>query len=136
MKIVVNKCFGGFGLSNKATKRYLELKGKECYFYTQTGYTSHDGEMIYKITDENSDDMLTHCSTKYLGDEINDIPDEYGFYYWKIDRTDEDLIKVIEELDANGRCANLEVIEIPDDVEWEIDEYDGIETIHEVHRRW
>ena len=26
--------------------------------------------------------------------------------------------------------------EIPDDVEWEIDDYDGIETIHEVHRSW
>jgi len=26
MEIVINTCFGGFGLSTKAIKRYLELK--------------------------------------------------------------------------------------------------------------
>jgi len=34
MKIAVNRCYGGFGLSAKAVKRIAELNGKECYFYT------------------------------------------------------------------------------------------------------
>ncbi len=32
-KIVINNCFGGFGLSPKAVKRIAELQGKECYFF-------------------------------------------------------------------------------------------------------
>lgn len=37
---------------------------------------------------------------------------------------------------ASGKCAELKVIEIPDGVDWEIDDYDGIETVHEKHRSW
>ena len=31
MKIVVNKCYGGFYLSLKCMKRYYGLKGLNCY---------------------------------------------------------------------------------------------------------
>lgn len=37
---------------------------------------------------------------------------------------------------TSGKCAELHVIEIPDDVRYDIEDYDGIETIHEVHRTW
>ena len=37
---------------------------------------------------------------------------------------------------ASGKFADLEVREIPDGVDWQIDEYDGNESIHEVHRTW
>lgn len=55
-----------------------------------------------------------------------------------IDRTDPKLIQVIEELGdaANGKHAKLAIVEIPDGVEYDIDEYDGQESIHEVHRSW
>jgi hypothetical protein len=52
------------------------------------------------------------------------------------------LVKVVEELGgghrtgASGRFANLKVVEIPDGIEYEIDEYDGFETIREKHRTW
>jgi hypothetical protein len=48
------------------------------------------------------------------------------------------LIEVIEELGdaANGDCAELAIVEIPDDVEWEISEYDGREHVAEKHRTW
>lgn len=53
-------------------------------------------------------------------------------------RTDERLIKVIEELGkkASGQMACVVIIEIPDGIDFEIDNYDGIETIHEKHRSW
>lgn len=46
-------------------------------------------------------------------------------------RADEDLIKVIEELgdEANTSFSNLTVVEIPDISFWEIDDYDGWETL-------
>lgn len=33
-KIVINRCFGGFGLSGLAQRRYLELEGKELGEYS------------------------------------------------------------------------------------------------------
>lgn len=64
----------------------------------------------------------------------------YEDYNWGGDdcRTAPELVQVVEELGdkANGPYSKLEVVEIPDDVEWYIDDYDGIETIEEAHRSW
>lgn len=54
-------------------------------------------------------------------------------------RTDERLIALIEEKGSewcSGECAALTIVEIPDDVNWEIEEYDGSEWVSEVHRTW
>ena len=55
-----------------------------------------------------------------------------------IERNDPILIQVVEEMgiEANGRHAELKVVEIPDDVEWLIEEYDGSEWVAEQHRTW
>lgn len=89
IKIVINRCHGGFSLS------------KEAY--------------------------------EYLGLEW----DGYGFKYGG-DRTNPKLIECIETLGhkANGTYSNLTIVEIPDDVEWEIDDYDGLEWVSEKHRTW
>ena len=64
-----------------------------------------------------------------------------GYEYWyerEIERHDPILVEVVQELGdkANGRCAELDVIEIPDGVDYEVEEYDGKEWIAEVHRTW
>ena len=55
-----------------------------------------------------------------------------------IARDDPDLVAVVEELGdlANSRFSELKVVEIPDNVKWEVDESDGMEHIAEVHRIW
>jgi hypothetical protein len=57
---------------------------------------------------------------------------------YSIKRDDTDLVVVVEELGAkaNGTFAELKIVEIPEDVNWEIDEYDGTECVAEVHRTW
>lgn len=89
MKIVINKCYGGFGLSKEAYK-HLGL-------------------------------VWDGCGHKYINN-----------------RTNPKLVKCVETLGciANGSSAELKVVEIPDDVEWEINEYDGVEWISEKHRTW
>ena len=54
------------------------------------------------------------------------------------DRSDPVLVAVVEDLGerANGACARLVVVEIPDGVEYEIKEFDGLEHIAEKHRTW
>jgi hypothetical protein len=45
---------------------------------------------------------------------------------------------VIEALGdrADDVHAELRVVEVPDDVNWVIEEYDGLEWVAEVHRTW
>lgn len=80
MKVVLNKCFGGFSLSMDAC-------------------------------------VALNLSSPYA----------------TISRIDEMLITLIEEMGsewASGSCAKLRIVEVPDDVtDWEINDYDGIETI-------
>jgi hypothetical protein len=58
--------------------------------------------------------------------------------YYDIERNNQHLVRVVEELgdSANGRFAELKVVDIPDEVEWQIDEYDGAEWVAEKHRTW
>lgn len=139
MKVVINNCFGGFELSNLGELEYLKLKGKDAFFYKQTEYKHNGGVNLYKKISPNEGGMFTHTLTKDMGDSFSEFPDdEFYFSSREIERTDKDLIKVVETLGekASGQCSSLKVIEIPDDVSWEIDEYDGFESIHEVHRSW
>jgi len=57
---------------------------------------------------------------------------------YTIDRSDPDLVAVVENLGEKswGSWAELKVVEIPDDVIWEIGEYDGMEWVREVSRVW
>ena len=132
-KIVINKQHGGFGLSPKAQKRYLELIGKECYFY------QHNIKNYTRISEDDAENKIFAVTiTQDFGDEVDKIPNDAYWSDGDLERDDPLLIQVINEFgeEANGRFACLGIIEIPDDVEWQIDEYDGWETIHEKHRSW
>ena len=37
---------------------------------------------------------------------------------------------------ANGTFAKLQLVEIPDGVGWQVEEYDGMEWVSEKHRTW
>lgn len=90
--IVINDCYGGFGLSERAIREYRQMAG---------------------IT---------------AGD----------FYDRDIPRDDPYLVKLVRDLgsSANGPHANLKIVEIPGDVQWLVQEYDGAEWVAEVHRTW
>lgn len=55
-----------------------------------------------------------------------------------VPRDDEKLVHVVEELgeEANGHCAELKIVEIPNEVHWMIDKVGGVEHVSEVHRTW
>lgn len=90
MKIIINTCFGGFGLSSAANELYKTKSGND------------------------------------------------KFYDRDLARDDPILVAVVEELGdaANGGCAELKIVEIPDGVDWQIEEYDGNEHVAETHRTW
>jgi hypothetical protein len=61
-----------------------------------------------------------------------------NLYHRDTPRDDPYLVKVVEEMGsaANGDFADLKIVEIPADVEWQIGEYDGREWVAEKHRTW
>lgn len=62
-----------------------------------------------------------------------------GYGLRKIARNDPKLIEAVEQLGiekASGEVAKLKIVEIPDDVEWTIEQYDGLEWVSEKHRTW
>jgi hypothetical protein len=140
MKVVINRCFGGFSLSNKAVARLAELNGKKAYFFKQRGF---DGP--YLALEEGDDDhgWCTAFDVSNPNDYDKKILwDKHYLTNRPDDRSDPKLVQVIEELGAghrtgaSGDCADLRIVEIPDGICWEIDEYDGNESISEVHRSW
>ena len=148
MKIVINTCFGGFGLSYAAVMMYAELKGIKLYpevddickkVYGEKATLDNPSSMVhyYKVPPE----QYKECSEKWCKEDgdcgrINSM--DWYFSKKDIPRGDPDLIKVVKKLGkkANGRCAELSIVEVPDGIEWKIDEYDGNESIDEKHRTW
>jgi hypothetical protein len=116
MKIVINKCYGGFGLSHKAVLRYAELKGIKVYPYF-TDYDAKEGSKYVPWGGEGKEPFGLHYATKLIEND-SELNDNY-FSSYNMERNDPLLVKVVEELgdEANGSCAELSVVTIPDDVE-------------------
>ena len=91
--VIINTCYGGFGLSKEAEKLYLERTGQKL---------------------------------------------EYGDLSKKSVREDPVLIQIVKELEekANYSYSKLKIVDIPENVEYIIQEYDGVEWIAEKHRTW
>ena len=134
-KVVINSCFGGFGMSALGVKKYCELEGKECYFF-EYDFTAK------KLTQLSLEDTYKKLSFQTFTvpnpEEYGDNKYDYCLQVDEIPRDNESLIRVVEELGdyVNSPFSDLTVVEIPDGVSWGIEEYDGNEHIAEEHRTW
>ena len=63
MKIILNKCFGGFSLSKKAYELYANKIGKKVYAYVNEDFRDN----IYKKV--NGDSLFVTYFTKDFGEE-------------------------------------------------------------------
>jgi hypothetical protein len=101
MKIVINRRWGGFGVSEAV---YNELG------IPWDGYG-------------------------YISNLDLDIESEDYQQY----RAHPLLIQAIEKVgleESSGTHALLKIVEIPDDVDWYIDDYYGMEKVHQQHCTW
>lgn len=149
-KVILNKCFGGFDVSPQAYQLYAMKKGySHLYKYKWvidswiSPWDIYSDSHFYELIDL-FDSSNGYYFTKYFGDKIykDEISKEdwnnYYLYLGTEHREDPILIEVVEELGdkASGACGKLVIVEIPDDLHYIIDDYDGIETLHEDVEVW
>lgn len=123
-KIAINVGIGGFGLSDIACERLMELGVPESEFsILDEGWRERYKDGI-RTTGRGG---VPSPNQKYYG------------YLNKLQRDDPRLIQVIEELGhlANGEHATIGIAEIPAWIDWSIDEAEtGYEWVQEKHRTW
>ena len=106
-KIVYNACFGGFGLSQAAMRRYAEIKGLSVGEEHGYGYiVTAEGKRM-SDDDIRRDDPVLVQVVEELGER------------------------------ANTRFSELRIVDLPAGTKYRIDEYDGNESIEtEEDIRW
>lgn len=141
MKIVINKCYGGFGISNEALHELIKLNASCIESQKFTEYSNSTSDPDWELKE---DGIWYHrFSAIAINKSIIDVNNILlsTVYFLKRDdsiRSNPDLINIIEKLgkNAGGQFSKLKIVEIPDKVNWEIDEYDGMETVREISGRW
>lgn len=111
-KIVINKSHGEFYVSHRAFLRLRELGQRDALQEPDLGAYWPSGASPHEPS-------LNRCGALIPRDDLK-------------------LAQVVEELgvEANGHCAELKIVEIPNDVQWGIEKSDGMEHVSEVHRTW
>lgn len=131
-KYVINDCFGGFGLSQKALEYLRDKKGWRVAPREKTNNMYHSD--VLKLIEEGY--RLYEHDSSIIGPLVElESRSELTF------RADPDIVEVVEKLgaEANDRCSYLKVIECPiapDSNLLEIDDYDGVETLQTIPKRF
>lgn len=110
MKCVLNKCYGGFGLTNEAWLEYFKRKGIEAKL-NPYDYNPNEFYASYK-------DPYDHWRL------VITLEDEENF------RLDETLVDLVSEMGSEcwGDFAMLEIVEV-DSKDFHIVDSDGFESI-------
>lgn len=125
-KVVINTCFGGFGLSPKALRWLWEHGVKEIGTPVEEYFKNDKAALKRALTAKEG--MFTTLSADK----------KFALYGSDLKRDNPLLVRVVEEMgkDSYGDYAELSVVDVPDGVEWGIHEYDGSEHVEEAHRTW
>lgn len=131
-KVVYSPCYGGFGMSLAAVKRYCEIKGIAVY-----PEIKHErlGIITYWTAPE-SDRTGILVGDEFYGASVDERVASNARYRelqidpCKIPRHDATLVQVVEEMGkaASGEFACLRIAEIDGSL-YRIDEYDGNESV-------
>ena len=138
VKVVYNSDFGGFSLSGKAIRYFMELKGKAIFAYREGKGNTY--QKIENPTDDDLDAWDVATFDKDFGKSFNNYGSEHDDHYVSgyistegdYPRHDPELVKTVEDLgsEANGSHAHLRIKELRGN-RYIIDEYDGYERVVE-----
>ena len=80
MKIILNKCFGGFGVSKEGYMLYAKKKGLKLYLYKVDCFSCEKN--IFKKTNEES--LFANYFTKDMGDNIEISDEDYDKFSFRL----------------------------------------------------
>jgi hypothetical protein len=139
-EVVINVCYGGFGLSHKATMEYYRRKGIKAYPFVEKRDEkgNFDWDHFIPFNGNEKAAFVIHYSSKPLNEDGSYDQTAYLDGGRGIPRDDPDLVDIVKTMGKKswGKNGQLEIKEIPGDVEWTIEEYDGNEWVAEAHRTW
>tara|TARA_B100000579_G_C22847650_1_gene865351 strand:- start:108 stop:473 length:366 start_codon:yes stop_codon:yes gene_type:complete len=107
-KIVVNNCYGGFGISFQATAYIFDNMSQEEKYEMRRGYGDEKTSEEWTIKD-------------HIAYNIRHLPRHHKL-----------LVEAVEKFGsaANGECSELQIVIIKG-TEYIINEYDGFESVSE-----
>jgi hypothetical protein len=139
-KVVINQCYGGFGISPEATLELYRRKpsliaatpAKATEYLDQARLNEYKQTWLDYLAGTGRKGMFLTVFTPDLG---------HMLYAREIPRDCPELIALLEDPEwgtekVSDSLANLHIVEVPDDAKWEIAEYDGYEHVAEQHRTW
>lgn len=144
-KILLNKDYGCFDVSLEATLEYAKRKHLKVSIYKAHYHKGKDvtySLVSYKtLRDNNSKSLFGYVlATKNYGRVTQFIPQNDRLDLDETYREDTTLIEIVEEMGpkASGKFGCLKVVEIPDELvgNYMIDNYDGIERLHQKVQEW
>ena len=153
--LIPNKSFESWDVSFDYLRGKIVLNGKEIDYNEFENYITN----IYEKEMKKMNTRKVVINVKHGGFGLSDKAIEmYGelkgikferrgknyysdgkcFSYYDIKRDDPVLVNVVEKLGqlSWGMFSRLEIVEIPEDVDYTIEDYDGLEHIAEKHRTW
>lgn len=146
MDVVINKCYGGFGLSSSAVVELIRRGSTSIQVQPAFKYFRTDPTILISLNLTEDPkwkrDFNTPIEDGFFSGFSGDVLYKEGNIYRVEDssvRQDPVFISLMKEKGSkwcSGNYAELSIVSIPDDVMWEIDKYDGQESIHESHRSW
>lgn len=132
-EVLYNNCYGGFGFSALAIKKYLEIVKPELKVYAYREKYDLD-KTVYTRENNIQNNPQAILTTEDLGDQYTSenytLPGRiYLEDYCNNIRTNKILVKIVKELGdkANGAYSKLAIAQV--EGKYRICEYDGAEWV-------
>lgn len=140
MQVLINRCYGGFNISGQVLFELIENKSEliKVHKFNEWFTSTHEYETdAYKEFKPdwliNSWENIIINNITKLVYRLNEGDDPIKF------RSNKELINIFNKLGKekfSGPFADIQLIDIPDNIEVKLSEYDGVEWIAEKHRTW